>query len=131
MSTLQLPWKAANPAPNPLDVLAALQSPWEASELDFPAPTFVFPPQMMNVLLFPPQPPALVVVWTHESAPGIVWDCCVLQVPLLSSRLPNSILESWILRRDGVGALLPKGDTSLSLRQAGSWKRRYFNPKAS
>lgn len=92
-------WKGANPAPNPPGCEAALQIPWEASGMEFPASTFVFPPQMINVLLFPVQPQTLVVVRMHKSAPGfpfpgVVWDCC----GCLSS--PNAT------RGDGLGALL-------------------------
>lgn len=83
---------------------------------------------MMNVLLFPLQPQTPcggldAQICSKVSLPrnclGLLW------VPLLS-RIP----PAWILRRDGVGALLPQGDTSLSLHRAGSWKMRYFNQKA-
>lgn len=66
--------------------------------------------------------------WRHKSAPRLPRNCLGLLGPAGASPLPNSSV--WILCRDGVGALLPKGDTSLSQHRAGSWKMRCLNQHA-
>lgn len=92
-------WQAASPAPNPPACVAALQIPWEASGLEFPASTSAFPPQMMNVLLLPLQPQTLVVVWMHKSAPrfpfpgvglGLLWVPLLSQIPPMGMDLELS-----------------------------------------
>lgn len=79
----------------PLDVVAALQIPWEASELDFLASTFAFPPQMMNVLLFSLQPQTLLVVqdtqicsqdFPSQEVFGIAVSCRCLSSPQFHPR---------------------------------------------